>query len=271
MNQMRKTVVAAWLAVSSLVASVPASADSPVSLPPLAANEMLLEISAVGVARTPATSATLRASVQAQGATEAEARRAAQSAVQRITAAARAAGVAAADIDAGSISAASDPYAAMMNAVEISTVTNMAGDMGPEELGNTGAGEEVFYGTGTVTIRLRSAAAAPALQRALSDIDDVTAGTPDYRLDDESAARRTARTEAMRHARADAEAYAASMNMRIARVLRITERTGLDLAALAIGESSLVTREMRAFEQGQRNGQVSTYAIVGVDYALAPR
>jgi hypothetical protein len=259
---MRKSVVAAWIAICSLVAAVPAAADSPVSLPPLAANEVLLETSAVGVARSPATSAMLSASVRVEAATEEEARRAATAAVQRVTAAARAAGVAAADIDAGAVAVSDDMYGGM---------GNMMGNIDGDNMNATMDMAQVHYATSTVSIRLRSAAAVPGLLNALGEIENVTPGSPDYMLDDESAARRTARTEAIRSSRADAEAYAASMNMRIARVLRITERTGLDLAALAIGESSLITREMRAFERSQRDGQVSTYAIVGVDYALAPR
>lgn len=261
---MRKSVVAAWIAISSLVAAVPAAADSPASLPPLAANEVLLETMAVGVARTPATSAMLSASVRVEAATEEEARRAATIAIQRVTAAARAAGVAAADIDAGAVAVSDDMYGGdMMNA--------MMADVDMDSMNSTMESQTLHYATSTVTIHLRSAAAAPGLLRALGDIENVSPGTADYMLDDESVARRTARTEAIRNSRADAEAYAASMNMRIARVLRITERTGLDLAALAIGESSLLTREMRAFERSQREGQVSTYAIVGVDYALTPR
>ncbi|MEA3041376.1 MAG: hypothetical protein QOC65_865, partial [Sphingomonadales bacterium] len=89
---MRKLIVAAWLAASSLLIAVPAAADSPFSLPPLAPGEVLLEINAVGISQAPASSATISVVISAEEASEAAARRAAATAVQRVTAAARAAG-----------------------------------------------------------------------------------------------------------------------------------------------------------------------------------
>lgn len=264
---MRKIVVAGWLAASSLVLAVPAAADSPVTLAPLAPGEVLLEVSGVGIARTPATSATITASVSASGETEAEARRNAATALQRISAAARAAGVAAADIEAGTVQVSHDPYADYSGAMYENTVSDLNAS---DSMMNMASASE-HRAAASVAIRLRSAAAAGPLQRSLASLENVTAGEPAYQLDDDSAARRTARAEAVRKARVDAETYAATMNMRVARVLRVTERTGLDLLALGLTENSTILREVQGLERQMRDGQIGTYAIVGIDYALAPR
>lgn len=260
---MRKLVIAAWVIVASFAASVPAVADSPVSLPPVAAGEVLAEVNAVGIVRSPATSATFTAMISVQRATEAETRRAADEAVRRITAAARAAGAAAADIESSDIRVESD----------LTDVYNMAVDMAVENaLGDSPEGSsESYHGSGSVTIQLRNAANGPALQRALRAIDGVNAGTPMYRLDDESAARRGARNQALQNARADAESYAAAMNMRVARVLRVTERTGVDFLGMALSESNTAMRTFRDFERATAEGQVLTFVVVGVDYVLAPQ
>jgi uncharacterized protein len=258
---MRKSVIAAWAVLCSLAAAVPASADSPVSLPPLAPGEVLLEVNAVGVVRTPATSAVVTANVSAMGTTEEEARRSAQATAARVAAAARAAGVAPGDIAAGEISVdqtlSTDIYA--MNA---SYEANLAE-----------AAPETHYASAAVVITVRSAAAVtvPALVRTLSAIEHVEAGSPQYRLDDDRAARREARARAVQNARADAESYASSMGMRIVRVLRATERTGLDAMPMMLTENNALGRFIQEGPGGSnRDAQIETYAILGVDYALAP-
>ncbi|HEX8655784.1 MAG TPA: SIMPL domain-containing protein [Allosphingosinicella sp.] len=257
---MRKFIVVVWLAASSLLIAVPAAADSPVNLPPLAPGEVLLEINAVGISQAPATGATISVAIAAEETSEASARRAGAAAVQRVTAAARAAGVAAADVDASTLNVSSTTYGG----------GNYTSDM-LLNAADTLASGEIHYASGTVTIRLRNAAAGPALHRNLAAIDNVTAAAPVYTLDDDSTARRAARTEAMRRARADAESYVEAMNMRIARILRVTERTGLDFLGMALSESNTALRTFRDYERSMAEGQVMTFVVVGVDYALAPR
>ncbi|HEX8643510.1 MAG TPA: SIMPL domain-containing protein [Allosphingosinicella sp.] len=248
---MRKSVVAAWLALSSIVAAVPAAADGPITLPPLAPGEALLEISAIGVATSPATSATLNVAISVEAPTDAEARSMAGAAIARVEAAARAAGVAAADIETRNVDAMTGPLGNAMYSEMNSTSEDMA------------------YGVATVVIRVRNPAAAPGLQRTLGGLPDVGYVEPEYRLDDDSVARRSARADALRRARADADGYAASMNMRVARVLRVTERVGLDFMSIMSPDNPLV-REMEA-GRTTNDGQIRVVAVLGVDYALAPR
>ena len=258
---MRKLIAAAWLAATSLLIAVPASADSPVTLPPLAPGEVLLETNAIGITTSPATSARISLTVSAEAASEADARRAAATAIQRVTAAARAAGVPAADIDASDINvsaAMSDMYNMTMDPTEMNAME--ASGM-----------ENAHYASATVVIRMRNAGATPALHRSLNAIENVDASIPEYSLDDDSAPRRAARAEAVRKARADAESYAAALGMRLSRVLRVTERTGLDFLGMAFSESNTAMRTFRDYERSMAEGQVMTFVVVGVDYALAPR
>ena len=260
---MRKLVVAAWVAASSLLFAVPASADGPVSLPPLAPGEVLLEVNAAGIVRSPATSATLTATIAVECPTEEEARRLLEEVTQRVTAAARTAGVAAADIDASppevSRTVGTDFYGDMNTIYTTDVVTNAY---------NPDASSA--YGSRTVVIQVRNARGVPALRQALNDIENVSVANPVYRLDDDSAPRRTARAQAIQNARRDAESYAAATGMRIGRVLRVTERAGLDGLSMALSESSAIQRVMTGMEEANRDGQVETFAIIGVDYALVP-
>ena len=252
---MRKLFVAAWLAVSSILAAAPAAADGPVSLPPLAPGEVLLELSAIGINSSPATSAMITARVAGEGETEEDARRAADAVLQQVVAAARAAGVAEADIEVDDDQASS----AGLRLFDVEeAVTNAAVSIAAAHAG------------GEAVIRVRNPATAKSLQRTLAGIENVTVHAPEYRLDDDSAARRSARADAIRRARADADAYAASLNMRVARVLRVTERSGLDFMSLMAGANNGMLRQLEGIERG-RDAEVKTLVMVGVDYALAPR
>ncbi|HEX8192913.1 MAG TPA: SIMPL domain-containing protein [Allosphingosinicella sp.] len=263
---MRKLVVAVWLAVTSLVAAVPAA--SQVSLPPLAPGEVLLELSAVGTARTPATSATLLLNVRVEGESEEAARRALGAALRRVTATARAGGLAALDIEVTDRGVNSDPYpdSTLLNAAMVDFDVDMANST-VEPVSESA----VLHGSATVNLSIRNPAGARDLQRRFAAMEGVDTSEPDFQLDDDSAARREARADALRRARADAEAYAASMNMRVARVLRVTERGGIDVMSLILGGRNEMLRSMEAAEPVTADGRILTYAAVGVDYALAPR
>src|SRR5215217_8506235 len=255
---MRKLIVAASAVFSSLLIAVPAAADGPISLPPLAPGEVLLEVSGAGTVKTPATSATFIVSVATEGESEAAARRSADASIRRVIAAARAAGVAPGDYEASPIENSEYPVGDM-NAM----VMNVFGE---SEAGS----QPSNFASATVTIRMRSAAAAPALAPTLTRIDGVASATPEYVLDDDTAARRGARADAIRRARADADAYAATLNMRVARVLRITERSGFDPMTMLFSSGSEMERRMEGRERAAIDGQIETSAMVGVDFALAP-
>ncbi|HZF95823.1 MAG TPA: SIMPL domain-containing protein [Allosphingosinicella sp.] len=253
---MRKIVVAAWLALSSVVAAVPAAADSPVSLPPLGPGEVLLEVSAAGTVHTPATNAAIDVELSGHGDDDAAARRMLDEQIRQVSAAARAAGVAAGDIRVGTVRTGGGE-ADILNDLASGTSTTTSGGRAST----------------TVTICLRSLGGLERLRERLGLIEGVSVGEPAYSLDDDSVARRQARADAIRRARADADAYAATMNMRIVRVLRVTERGGFDFMSAMFGNENLLVRQMegRMGGRGSSGSQIETVALIGVDFALAPR
>jgi hypothetical protein len=260
---MRTIFAAAMLAAMPLTAAV---ADTPVTMPELAGGEVLLEVNGLGVVRSPATLAMLTLTARGEGSTLDEASRARDAEVQRIIAAARAAGAATGDIrvtEGGAGDLVEDlrtfdvaepppPEAGASEAAEVRTRTN--------------------YAASTVTIQLRNVDRAQELQRTFGGSSQTygIVRSPVYSLVDDSAARRSARAEAITAARADAESYAAALGMRISRVLRVTERGGLDFLSMMVSESE-AARQMQWFPVGQAEPQVTTYAVVGVDYAMVPR
>jgi uncharacterized protein len=108
------------------------------------------------------------------------------------------------------------------------------------------------------------------IERALRDTGATQVTGPTYELVDDSAARRSARAQAIAAARADAEAYAESLGMRVLRVVRVTERVGLDFMSLFVGQPNL-TRRIQEGMTGRTSPEIATQVIVGVDFALAPQ
>ena len=120
-------------------------------------------------------------------------------------------------------------------------------------------------------ITLRNVDRLPAIQAALMERGIYAVAGASYALNDDTVPRRQARAQALQKARADAEAYAASLNMRVVRVVRVTERLGLDLLSLAGSEFQIVSQIFSPAMFRAGGGQVPTIVAVGVDFALAPR
>lgn len=266
---MRRLVAAAVLAGSILAAQAPAlAADTLATAPQLAPGEVLLQVNGLGNVRSPATLATVTGTADARGATEAEARQALQAKVREMTAAARAAGAGADDIRVGDETVSRIDEGIYAAEMPVDTAAPGAGQA-PRE-------RTPFFAQRTVTVRLRDAARARALNARFGGYRSTpgyyfAAGGPVYELVDESGPRRAARAQAIANARADAESYAAALGMRIVRVLQVTERGGLDFLSMTVSESNALIRAMRSFSSAQAEGQVETYAVVGVDFVLGPR
>lgn len=238
----------ALLAAAPFAATPAFAAAGPVSLPQLAPGEVLLEVNAAARVTSPASSAILTVSLNGRGPTAADARAELRREVERVTAASRAAGAAAADV----------------REVGMRSGNTFDGGMG------TGSGNR-FWANTQVEIRLRNASAAPGLYRMLNPAMEGLPQAIFYEVEDDSAPRRQARDLALRNARTDAESYAAAANMRIVRVLRVTERLGLDTLGMAITESNTALRTMMDWSRTTSRPEVQTYSILGVDYVLAPR
>jgi uncharacterized protein YggE len=249
---MRLVILGISLALAGSAPLVSAVAQ-PVSTQPLAPGEVLLELSAIGIATTRADTATMSVMLYATGTTPTEALAAAEALTRRVAELARANGVAASEM----------------------TVRPVRDNMSDEMMASNTmmlAEDVSSSASGSIEIRMRDVARVDALVAALSPIERVTVSNPVYALSDPGPARRQARTRALATLRADAEAYAVAANMRVVRIVRITERVGMDIMGLALGNSDLMRRTM-GVGSGADNSDpnVSTFVIVGADFALVPR
>jgi len=94
---------------------------------------------------------------------------------------------------------------------------------------------------------------------------------PVYALTETGPARRRAQAQALAVARADAEAYAAAHQLRITRIVRITERVGFAGFSLIRSRDGEFRPRHGDPIGGQTVPEVDTRVFVGVDFALAPR
>jgi uncharacterized protein YggE len=264
---MRKTIFAALIGLSSLLAASAAVAEGPIRLPQLAAGEVLLEVDGVGIVTTPASIAVVTATAYGYGRTIEEAQRRLAQDIERIRAAARAAGASDADISIAPV--------AVTDAIRMYDVASriQAGDMAAAE----GRIDVTADSASTVTIRLRNAAGGQELNDRLNPggaYGRILA--PTYELDDPAAARRQARAAALAQARADADAYAERVGMRVVRTLRVSDREGFDFLGTLFTDSNAMeyvwSLEPSYLYSGRpRRAEVRSAAVVGVDYVLAPR
>lgn len=248
-----------------LAASQPlsATAQAPVMTQPLAAGEVLLEVNALGFVTTRADRATLSISITGSGETEAAARAAAERNIAEVRAMLRAQSVADADIRV-------QPITAYVDSTVATEANAMTMDMMDENM-TAPAPVPTASANAQTEIIVRNVDRVPAIQAALMERGIYALSGASYALNDDSVPRRQARAQALQKARADAESYAASLNMRVVRVVRVTERLGFDLLSLAGSESQLVTQLFSPMMMRANGGQVPTIVAVGVDYALAPR
>lgn len=250
----------------ALTASVPLAAETqaPVTTQPLAAGEVLLEVNAFGMVGSRADRATMTFSVTGSGETEAQARAATQTAVREVRSALRRLGIADADISIGQVNAS-----AGMTMTTETAVTNAADALENDMMMDTNMVMSSASGQAQAEIVVRNVDRVPAVQQALME-RGIYGAVPVYVLTNDAGPRRQARTQALEKARADAEAYAAPLNMRIVRVVRVTERLGLDMLGLFASEMQRVG-QMFTPAMMQQGPEVQTMVVVGVDYALAPR
>ncbi|HEY0012197.1 MAG TPA: SIMPL domain-containing protein [Allosphingosinicella sp.] len=237
-------LAAALLAAASPPPDPAPPPPSAARLPRLAPGEVLVEVYGIGFVDTPSTRAVVKPTAQGAGPTAGDARRRLDAAIARILAAARAAGAAPSDV-----------------AVRLLDRSNIFDVEAPP-------GSPTHELVAEVVVRLTNLAAAQPLQDAVVTRDSVYAApyeSPRYELADEAAALGEARRRAIAGARADADAYAAALGMRVARTLRVNERYGPDMMALIF--------RRRPPSAGTHGGipQTRSFAVLSVDYVLVPR
>lgn len=246
----------AGIGLALLLAVAPAaSAQGPVATMPLAAGEMLLELNSMGSATVRADSAEIAVQISLYGTDERDLRRQYDRIVSRLRTAARDAG---GEVEVGELMSSSDMAAYNVVDVDINATVDS------NVLGDTGSS-----GAASAMIRLRDLSRIEALTRTLAGIEGVYSDST-FRASDLTGVRRQARDNAIAAARAEAESYAASMGMRVARIARVTERVEIDFMAMMMGDPSVANLAMAAAAQGS-DPNVPAHVRVGVDFSLAPR
>jgi uncharacterized protein YggE len=260
-------LVALGLALA-LAGTLPAAsaAQAPVTTQPLAAGEVLLEVNALGVVTTHADRATLTFGITGSGATEAAARAAAERKIGDVRAMLRRQGVADADIRIGAVNIGGTTVEEQLAAAATMAAMNDVA----AEVNNTmesGPPEDPVSATAMAEVVVRNVDRAAAIQSELAQ--NGMFALPTYTLTDDSAPRREARAQALRRAQTDAQSYAAPLHMRVLRVVRITERVGVDMLGMLASEGQTMTRLFQPPSLRTHGPDVQTMVVVGVDFALA--
>lgn len=244
----------------AVLAGVSVAAAQPVSTQPLAANEVLAQTVGVGTATRSATSARLMLQIFGRGSTSAEGRQDLRARSDGVAAALQRLGIATADIGRD------------VGGTALGFVGNIAGavpddDEPPAISTMTGGPDRRRTAVALMSILIRDIG---LVDRAVDAAQEAGAGTTlpvTYRLDDDRAAQVEARGMALREARQQAEGYAATLGMRVARLVRVSE--GPDSAG---GTGWTVYAGLVNAMSGEvRRGEVQTRVIVSADFALAPR
>jgi uncharacterized protein YggE len=251
------TALAALFAAAPLAANQvgivrkAAPPSAAVSVAPLAADEVLLEVDATGKAVVSGDLVTLRIVVAAAKPSAREARAAVVAQAERVAAALRTAGVAAQDVRI------------------LETGRNVAMFGGDEALAimSEGQAQQATPSTDsrTIDVRLRNPARFERLREAAEAAGASSVSRPAYALNDEVPVRTAARADAVRKAREEAAAYAQVLGMKVGRILRVSER-GVDQT---LAQMQLMMRSL-GMADGVDEGQVSVQVTVSVDFALVP-
>lgn len=195
-------LVAALLMGTAIFPASAAAQSSSVEV--LAPNQTLLQVQADGEAYARPDQASLNAGVVTFAATSREAAEANAVQMAQVVEAIREAGVPARDIQTQAVT------------LEPQFNYNRENNVPPAIVG--------YQARNTVTVRVNDVDEASEILTTLFEAGANTVGGPFFSLKDDSAAVAAARSDAVANAREEAEAYAAAFGMRVAKVLRISER-----------------------------------------------
>lgn len=241
-------------------AAVPAAAQ--VAVQPLAPGEVLLEVTAEGRARVRPDRVALTGGVTTTGATAREALDANAAAMTRVVAAIRAAGAQAREVQTQQIS--------------VQPRFEQTRDYGerPRIIGYV-AQNSVAVATGRIAL-------APRLIEAMFNAGATNVYGPTFAAENDRAVLQAARNDAAQAARAQADAYAASFGMRVARIVRVSERgrnvqpadiliSATRISSVGLDGAPPPPPPPAAAEVPVQPGELDQRVTLFVDYALAPR
>jgi hypothetical protein len=243
-------IAAATAALGAPAPDAPALAQAvPITLAP---GEVLLQVEAEGQHRTRPDVVTVTAGVVATGRTAREALAANATLANRMVEAVRRAGVEPRDIRTAELSV--DP-----RFDEKDRDRADAEDRDPRIVGYTA--------TNKLELTLRDLGKASVILDSLFQAGANSVRGPLFSLSDPKPAQREARRAAIAEAREEADTYADALGMRVARVLRVSERGSFEYDG---GEQIIVTGA-RVSRTPVEPGELTTRIDVLVDYALVRR
>jgi uncharacterized protein YggE len=247
---MRLAGLAAALALA-LPAGV-AAQDVPIALAP---GEVLLNVQAHGNHRSRPDVMTITAGVVTTAASAREALAANSALANRLISAVRASGI--------------DPRDAKTAELSVVPQLEELSDDSAERADRMGRGPRIlgYVATNKLELRLRDLAKAPDLIDALFSAGANSVEGPHFSLADPAPAERSARRAAVEEARREAETYAEALNMRVSRVLRVSERGSFEWD----GGDQIVVTGSRIRRAPVEPGELTTRINVWIDYAMAPR
>jgi uncharacterized protein YggE len=231
---------------ATLAVAMPAAALAQAVPPTLAAGEVLLQVDATGEFRSRPDVMTITAGVVTSGKTAAEAMAANAAQANRMLDAVNAAGVAPSDVQTSELSV--DPVLPEGDARQPT--------QRPAILG--------YVARNSVALRLRDLGKAPAIIDALFASGANSVRGPEFSLSDPKPAQRQARQAAVAEARDEAETYAAAFGMRVARVVRASERGDFSYD----GARDIMVTGSRVPRTRIEPGELVTRIHLWVDYAL---
>jgi uncharacterized protein YggE len=261
-----KRLALPFLLAASLVPAAAFAQQFSTPVPVISAGNSVLTVSAEGKSLRTPDLAVFNAGVTTQGKTAAEALGANSTAMARVIAALKRAGIAERDIQTSNLSI-NPVYSDPNRDAEIAARTSGRPYVPPEQRAPVIVG---YQATNSVSVR----------QRRLDDfgrvIDTlVSAGAnqvngPSFQMDDPDPALDEARLEAMKTARARADLYARAAGLRVVRILSISESSGYygppPMAFARIASASAPPPPPAPIQPGE----VQLTANVTVLYELAP-
>lgn len=242
---LRLAVLAAFgLGASSLPAQV-----VPITLAP---GEVLLQVQAEGEAWSKPDEMTVSAGVVTTGRTARDALSANSALANRLVEAVRANGVLPADVQTSELSVAP----------QFDERDSDRADREDRKPRITG-----YIARNRLQLRLRDLAKAPLIVDSLFGAGANEVRGPAFSIKDPRAPHAQARRAAVASALEEASAYAEAMNMRISRVLRVSQRGDFDMQA---GNTIVVTGS-RMLATPVEPGEIRTSVQVWIDYAMLPK
>jgi uncharacterized protein YggE len=245
----------AGLAAALALAALPAAAwaqDVAIALNP---GEVLLKVEADGQHRSRPDVMTITAGVVTTAPTAREALAANSALADKLIDVVRSKGVEPRDVRTASLSV--EP--------QLEELSGAAADRAERE--NRSRRILGYLARNSLELRLRDLSKAPDIIDALFAAGANSVDGPEFSLADPTPAERLARHAAVAAARLEAETYAEALNMRLTRILRVSERGRFETE----GENYIVVTGSRIRRPPIEPGELTTSITVWIDYAMVPR